>query len=88
MDKIEIFNHKYYIDAGGLFIYNEKDIPIYLNSEKIRNEINDKIEENFLKDIDSKNKNNKVLEIYLKSSNRCNLRCSYCFRKERKIEFN
>lgn len=88
MDKIEIFAHKYYVDAGGLFIYNDENIPAYTHSEIIRNKINEKTEKNFLEHIQCVNKNNKVLEICLKSSNKCNMRCSYCFRKENNIKYN
>lgn len=84
--ELEIIDKKFVFEAGGLLNYTMGNEPIYLKGN-FRDKIIANIENKFKSDVSHVNKENDIIEIYLKSSNKCNLRCSYCFRKAQEIPF-
>ena len=85
--KIKVKDIEYNYEAGGLIHYKNNDKPFFLQGS-CADMIKAKMVESLKKQIEKTNEENDVIEIYLKSSNACNLRCTYCFRKIQNIELD
>lgn len=85
--ELDIIDKTFIFYAGGLLNYKKENEPLYLKSQ-LGHKIISNIENKFRSKVEEVNSDNNVIEIYLKTSNKCNLRCSYCFRKVQEIPFN
>lgn len=84
---MKVLDKEICFEAGGLICCEQGNNINYVN-DKIKNTVENKLIEKFKNEAAIVNDRNNVIEIYLKSSNKCNLKCSYCFRKVQNIEFN
>lgn len=88
LEILEIKDKKFCLFEGGLEIYEENNIPIYLKHRELRNKALSGIKNSFINKIKHERKLNRVMELCIKSSNACNLSCEYCFRKPNSNSFD